>query len=52
MKESRKVYDWLVCGRVAVAGCSPIGADTMGGECYCGNILWQSSLPLLFRCGF
>ena len=22
-------------------------ADIMGGECYCGNLLWQSSLTLL-----
>ena len=25
------------------------GADSMGGENYCGNLLWQSSLTLLFR---
>ena len=47
MEESRKVYGWLVRDRNAAVGCSSMWADTMGGECYCGNLLWQSSLTLL-----
>ncbi len=48
MEESRKVYGWLVRGRNAAVGCSSMWADIMGGECYCGNLLRQSSLTLLF----
>ena len=48
MEKSRKVYGWLVRDRNAAVGCSPMWADTMGEECYCGNLLWQSSLTLLF----
>ena len=33
-------------GRIAAVGCSSMGADSMGGENYCGNLLWQSSLTL------
>ena len=47
MEESRKVYGWLVRDRNAAVGCSSMWADTRGGENYCGNLLWQSSLTLL-----
>ena len=32
---------------IAAEGCSPIGAGSMGGEDYCGNLLWQSRVTLL-----
>ena len=48
-EESRKVYGWLVCGRNAAAGCSYMWTGTRGGENYCGNLLWQSGLALLFH---
>ena len=31
-------------GRFAAAGCSSMGAGSMGGENYSGKLLWQSSL--------
>ena len=34
----------LVRGGIAAVGCSSMGAGSMGGEDYCGNLLWQSSL--------
>ena len=34
------------CG-IAAVGCSSMGAGSIGGENYCGNLLWQSSLTLL-----
>ena len=35
--------DWMLRGgNAAVVGGSSMWADTMGGECYCGNLLWQS----------
>ena len=41
-------------GRIAAVGCSSMGAGSIGGKKYCGNLLWQSSLtllpPLKFRC--
>ena len=37
----------LVRDGIAAEGCSPIGAGSMGGEDYCGNLLWQSSVTLL-----
>ena len=46
-EERRKVYGWLVRDRNAAVGCSSMWADTRGGENYCGNLLWQSSLTLL-----
>ena len=52
MEESRKVYGWLVCGRNAAAGCSYMWTGTRGGENYCGNLLWQSGLALLFLPSF
>ena len=48
MEESRKVYGWLVRDKNAAVGCSSMWADILRGECYCGNLLWQSSLTLLF----
>lgn len=39
---NRKVYGRPVCGGSAAVGCSAMWADTMGGEYYCGNLLWQS----------
>ena len=47
MKESRKGYDLLLRGRNAAAGCSSMWADTMGGEYYCDNFLWQLSRAIL-----
>ena len=43
----KKIVGWLLRGRIAAEGCSSIGAGSMGGENYCGNLLWQSSLTLL-----
>ena len=43
----KKIVGWLVRDGIAAEGCSPIGAGSMGGEDYCGNLLWQSSLTLL-----
>ena len=37
----------LVCGRIAAASFSSMGTGSMGGEDYCGNLLWQSSVTLL-----
>ncbi len=37
----------LVRGRIAAASFSSMGTGSMGGENYCGNLLWQSSLTLL-----
>ena len=34
----------LVRGGIAAAGCLSMRASSMGGENYCGNLLWQSSL--------
>ena len=48
MKESRKVYGWLARDRNAAVECSSVSAGGMGGENHCCNLLWQSSLPLLF----
>lgn len=45
----RKVCGWLARGGIAVVRGSSMWADTIGGEYYCGNILWQSSLTLLFH---
>ena len=45
---NRKVYAWMVRDGNAAAGSSSMWVDTMGGEYYCGNLLWQSSLTLLF----
>ena len=45
----KKIVGWLVRDGIAAEGCSPIGAGSMGGENYCGNLLWQSSLTLLFH---
>ena len=44
MEESRKVYGWLVRDRNAAVGCSSMWTGTRGGENYCGNLLWQSTL--------
>ena len=48
MKESRKVYGWLARDRNAAVECSSVSAGSMVGENHCCNLLWQSSLPLLF----
>ena len=34
-------------GGIAAVGCSSMGAGSIGGKKYCGNLLWQSSLTLL-----
>ena len=43
-----KVCGWLVRDGIAAVGCSSMGAGSMGGENYCGNLLWQSCLSLSF----
>ena len=45
---TRKVYCWLVRDRNTAVGCSSMWTDTLEGENYCGNLLWQSSLTPLF----
>ena len=45
----KKIGGWMLRDGIAAEGCSSMGADSMGGENYCGNLLWQSSLTLLFR---
>ena len=39
---TRKVYCWLVRDRNTAVGCSSMWTDTLEGENYCGNLLWQS----------
>ncbi len=35
--------DWMLRGgNAAVVGCSSMWTGIIGGECYCGNLLWQS----------
>lgn len=34
-------------GGIAAVGCSSMGAGSIGGKNYCGNLLWQSSVTLL-----
>ena len=41
-KLKREVYGWLVRGEDAAVGYTSIWADTIGGENYCGNLLWKS----------
>ena len=48
MKDIQEGYDLLVRGGNAVARCSSMWADILRGEYYCGNLLWQSGLTLLF----
>ena len=45
----KKIGGWIVRDGFAAEGCSSMGAGSMGGENYCGNLLWQSSLTLLPR---
>jgi hypothetical protein len=49
MKEIQEGYDLLVRGGNAAARCSSMWADILRGEYYCGNLLWQSGLALLYR---
>lgn len=44
----RKICGWLVRGEDVAAGCSSVWAEAMGGECSCGNLLWQSYRTLIF----
>ena len=37
----------LVRAGIAAVGCSSMGAGSIGGKNYCGNLLWQSSVTLL-----
>ena len=34
-------------GRIAAVGCSSMGAGSIGGKNYCGNLLWQSRVTPL-----
>lgn len=43
---NRKVCGWLVRDGNAAVGGSFMWARTMGGECYCGNLFWQSCRTL------
>ena len=43
----KKIVGWLVRGGIAAVGCSSMGAGSIGGKNYCGNLLWQSSVTLL-----
>ena len=43
----KKIGGWIVRDRIAAVGCSSMGAGSIGGKNYCGNLLWQSSLTLL-----
>ena len=43
----KKIGGWIVRGGIAAVGCSSMGAGSIGGKNYCGNLLWQSSLTLL-----
>lgn len=45
----KKIVGWLSRGGIAAVGCSSMVAGSMGGENYCGNLLWQSSVTLLSR---
>ena len=38
----RKICGYMVSGKISAVGCSSMRASTMGGEYYCGNLLWQS----------
>ena len=42
-----KIVGCLSRDGIAAEGCSSMGAGSMGGENYCGNLLWQSCLTLL-----
>ncbi len=46
----KKIVGWMVRDGIAVVGCSSMGAGSIGGKNYCGNLLWQSSLTLLPPC--
>ena len=39
----------MVRDGIAAVGCSSMGAGSIGGKNYCGNLLWQSSVTLLPR---
>ena len=45
----KKIVGWLSRDGIAAVGCSSMGAGSIGGKNYCGNLLWQSSLTLLPR---
>lgn len=49
MKNNRKVCVCSPRDRIVAVGCSSMCADILRGEYYCGNLLWQSSLTLLFH---
>ena len=40
----KKIVGWLSRDGIAAVGCSSMGAGSIGGKNYCGNLLWQSSL--------
>jgi len=44
----KKIGGWIVRDGIAAAGCSSMGTGRMGGENYCGNLLWQSCLLVLY----
>ena len=43
----KKIGGWIVRDGFAAVGCPSMGTGSIGGENYCGNLLWQSSLTLL-----
>ena len=36
----KKIVGWLSCDGIVAAGCSSMGAGSIGGKNYCGNLLW------------
>ena len=44
----KKIVGWLSRGGFAAVICSSMGAGSIGGKNYCGNLLWQSCLSLSF----
>ena len=36
----KKIGGWIVRDGIAAVGCSSMGAGSMGGENYCGNLQW------------
>ena len=47
-KLNQKICTLYDRGADVAAGCSSVWAEAMGGECCCGNLLWQSYRTLIF----
>lgn len=46
-KLNQKICTLYDRGADVAAGCSSVWAEAMGGECCCGNLLWQSYRTLI-----